>query len=301
MSGLMRRLTRGRAATDDEATPQASAASEPVSATPDAQQGGASVPPNGVATPPGGDDDAKTAVLAQASGPVATPEADRDLPAGVDAATLATAPSTAKRGRLRRRLRYLRAAREILLRDIGGFYYEAQRSDAGLDPHRRLLDAKTARLTRLDEEMRDLESRLGEAHPETILRQPGLGGTCPQCGELHGSDARFCPRCGTPLTGRGSRIRPARSVPSVAATSSGEGTKATTASLWGRPKRPEPVPAADATQADAPDAAEEKSDGGRPSPPPPAAREPDEPAAREPDEPAAREPDEPAPTGSERS
>jgi hypothetical protein len=279
MSGLMRRLTRGRAATDDEATPQASAASEPVSATPDAQQGGASVPANGVPTPPGGDDEAKTAVLAEGSGaaaatdasaaitkPAATPEADPDLPAGVDPAKLATAPSTAKRGRLRRRLRYLRAAREILLRDIGGFYYEAQRSEAGLDPHRRLLDAKTARLTRLDEEMRHLESRLEEAHPETILRQPGLGGTCPQCGELHGSDARFCPRCGTPLTGRGSRIRPATSAPALAATSSGEGAKATTASLWGRPKRPEPVPPADATQAD-----------------------------------AAREPDEPAPTGSERS
>ena len=40
----MRRLTRGRAATDDEAAPQASAASEPVSATPDAQQGGSGVP-----------------------------------------------------------------------------------------------------------------------------------------------------------------------------------------------------------------------------------------------------------------
>jgi hypothetical protein len=264
MSGLMRRLTRGRAASDDEGTPQASAASEPVSATPDAQQGGVSVPANGSAT-----DEPQTAVLAAGEGqgtttddgakgdgtekdatavlPTVDGEAARDLPAGVDPAELATRPTSAKRSRLRRRLRYLRAVRELLLRDIGGFYYEAQRSEEGADGHRRLLEAKTARLTRLDEEVRDLETRLDEPHAQTILRQPGLGGTCPQCGELHGSDARFCPRCGTALAGRGARAartttqKTGTTSAPVPATASGEEAKATTASLWGRPKRPDPA------------------------------------------------------------
>jgi hypothetical protein len=291
MSGLMRRLTRGRAATDDEATPQASAASEPVSATPDAQQGGLGLPANG-ATAPGdgartgvGDeaktgtgDEPKTAVLVDGGGPATTGETKvagdeaRDLPAGVDPATLAAVPSSARRGRLRRRLRYLRAVREILLRDIGGFYYEAQRSDEGVEPHRRLLDAKAGRLARLDEEVRELESRLAETRPETLLRQPGLGGTCPQCGELHGSDARFCWRCGTQLGGRAARTRltAARAAPAVAPASD-EGTKATTASLWGRPKRSEPpvvAPAPDAGPAFA-------APGGPAKPAPPSAGEVD--------------------------
>jgi hypothetical protein len=271
MSGLMRRLTRGRAATDDEATPQASAASEPVSATPDAQQGGSGMPANGVPVVAG--EEPKPAVLAGGDGaepktektavlpPVAGPGAEdsRDLPAGVDPARLAAVPSSARRGRLRRRLRYLRAVRELLLRDIGGFYYEAQRSDSGIDPHQRHLDAKTARLTRLDEEMRELETRLDEAHPQTILRQPGLGGTCPHCGELHGSDARYCSRCGAALSGRAARARlaaptgPAPRPTASAASAGDDSSKATTASLWGRPKRAEPAPAApdDATHADA--------------------------------------------------
>lgn len=271
----MRRLTRGRAATDDEGTPQASAASEPVSATPDAQQGGVSVPANG-----SDGDEPKTAVPADGEGRAATlgdgtkgdaaksdatavlptvdGDAARDLPAGVDPDKLAAVPTSAGRSRLRRRLRYLRAVREILLRDIGGFYYEAQRSEQGADGHRRLLEAKTARLGRLDEEMRDLESRLDESHPQTVLRQPGLGGTCPQCGELHSSDARFCSRCGNALTGRGARARTTTQTGTTAApkptatTAAGEEAKATTASLWGRPKRPDPAasPAPDApTQA----------------------------------------------------
>lgn len=291
----MRRLNPVRhAAPDDETTPPATAASEPVGERADAQQGGNSMPANGVA-PTAGDaktevEEPKTEVLpgsgsgsgsgADAGATAATPEAadqpGRDLPAGVDPGELAAAPSSARRGRLRRRLRYLRAVRELLLRDLGGFYYEAQRSEAGVEPHRRLLDAKAARLTTLDTEVRELEGRLAVPHPETVLREPGIGGTCAQCGELHASDARFCSRCGTSLTGRrrATTTAPAKTPPRPGGAGEGEEPKASTASLWGRPKRPEP--AAEPT--------------------------PDEPAA-EPttDEPAA-EPttDEPAPTGSKR-
>src|SRR4051812_23449284 len=50
--------------------------------------------------------------------PQAVPVAD--LPAGLDPDELAAAPTTsARRGRLRRRVAFLRAAREVLLRDLG--------------------------------------------------------------------------------------------------------------------------------------------------------------------------------------
>jgi zinc-ribbon domain len=241
----MRRLTRGRAATDDEALPHASAASQPVGDAADAQPGDLRVPANGQLEDAKAATEQPTAVL-----PTAAEEErpSRDLPAGVDPAELAAgAPTSAGRGRVRRRLRYLRQVRELLLRDIGGFYYEAHRSEQGLDPHRRLLDAKAARLATLDHEVGELESRLGQPHAETVLRVPGIGGTCPHCGELHSSDARFCSRCGHSLTGRAARDS-ATSAPQ--ATSGGE-EKVTTASLWGRPKRPEPEPArTEATRAD---------------------------------------------------
>jgi hypothetical protein len=300
MSGLMRRLTRGRAATDDEATPQASAASEPVSATPDAQQGGSGLPANGTA--PSAAEEPRTAVLGDATKPggdaktgetkvdataVDAPAAS-DLPAGVDPGRLAAVPSSARRGRLRRRLRYLRAVREILLRDIGGFYYEAQRAEDGVEPHRALLDAKAARLARLDDEVRDLESRLDEPRATTILREPGLGGTCPACGELHASDARYCSRCGTALSVRAARSRttaagPSGPLPAVSASS--DDGKATTASLWGRPKRLDPATQAapdEATQAAAPEESEK----------PAATKASDEPVANEPA--ATSETDKPA-------
>jgi hypothetical protein len=303
MSGLMRRLTRGRAAADDEGTPQATAASEPVSATPDAQQGGSGLRADGAAAT--STDEPETAVLGpstdgSAPGTIAAPAgetaketeaASRDLPAGVDPGRLAAVPSSARRGQLRRRLRYLRAVREVLLRDIGGFYYEAQRAEDGVEPHRALLDAKAGRLTRLDDEVRDLEGRLGETRGTTLLREPGLGGTCPHCGELHASDARFCSRCGTALNARAAKARATSTAgPAVAVSAASETGKATTASLWGRPKRLDQGPTAgpdEATQAavsDSPAAEAESTDA-------------TEAPAQEP----ASEPSEPAPTGSERA
>jgi hypothetical protein len=128
--------------------------------------------------------------------------ATRDLPAGVDPAELELAPlASARRGKLRRRLRYLRRARELLLRDLGGFSYELQRTAGGVirESHRRLSETKTTRIATVDAEIRELEGRLKEPHAEPVLREPGIGGTCPECGELHSSDARYCWHCGAPL------------------------------------------------------------------------------------------------------
>jgi hypothetical protein len=251
MSGLIRRLNRGRAATDVEATPQDAAASQPADDATDAPQGGAAVPVTGDAAPTRLD--VPATAEAEAAGPEQLPGGD--LPAGVDPAELAAAPDTsARRGRLRRRLRYLRATRELLLRDLGGLVHEALRSEAGLDGHRSLVEVKSRRLATLHLEVRELESRLGETHGQTVLRQPGIGGTCPNCGELHGSEARFCSRCGVPLTGpaRGATaaVRGAQAGGStIAPAPADEGGRATTASLWGRPKRPSDPAPGDATVA----------------------------------------------------
>lgn len=105
-------------------------------------------------------------------------------------------PSSRRRGRLRRRLRHLRRVREVLLRDLGGLTFELHRSGSGEGGA--VLDGKLARLAAVDREIRDLEDHLDD-HRAMIVREPGIGGTCAACGELFGSEARFCWACGNPV------------------------------------------------------------------------------------------------------
>ncbi len=109
------------------------------------------------------------------------------------------------RSRMRRRLRYLRRARELQLRDLGGFVYEQART-AGGDHGRQeqLLNEKVRRVRAIDEEIGALATTLGAPARRLAIREPGVGGTCPTCGELHPSDARFCSNCGTRVDVRGS-------------------------------------------------------------------------------------------------
>jgi hypothetical protein len=249
MSGLLRRLTRRRAATADETqpttpessepaaapaeTPADAAGDQPVAAPAESEQPTRLIPATGeqpageakeaTGEPAGGDDAAMPGdsatpgdPAAPAGGVAAGTQAEgteqtaatapaRDLPAGVDPGELELAPlPSARRGKLRRRLRYLRRVRELLLRDLGGFSYELQRTAGGVvrESHRRLSEAKTGRIAAIDAEIRTLEARLGEPHAEPVLREPGIGGTCPECGELHSSDARYCSHCGAPLDAR---------------------------------------------------------------------------------------------------
>jgi len=188
MNGLLRRLTRRRAATADEPPPETPAASEPVDAT----------------------------VLAHEEGPALSEEERareeelrrrrRDLPAGLDAERLETVVVEGRPGAIRRRVRYLQAARELLLRDLGGFTYEVYRAGGTSGVQRDISQRKAQRLAAIDEELRAHEAALGLTGPAaTVVRQPGVGGTCPACGELHGSDAGWCSHCGNPLTDRARR------------------------------------------------------------------------------------------------
>jgi hypothetical protein len=122
------------------------------------------------------------------------------LPAGTDLdALVGERPSTQRRGRMRRRLRHLRRVREVLLRDLGGMVFEIHRSgQAGDEAQSHLVGAKLARLEGVNQELHELEDVLGD-RKGMVMREPGIGGTCPLCGELHGSEARFCWACGTPV------------------------------------------------------------------------------------------------------
>jgi hypothetical protein len=180
MSGLLRRIRGERAAAPDPAPDQAAA--WPGEA-PTREQ------------PAGEDTAGDTAVLQEdpSSAPV--------LPAGVDLDVLVgERPTTQRRGRLRRRLRHLRRVREVLLRDLGGLVFELRRS-ADLvtgDTGDRLVDEKLRRLAAVNQELHELEAVLDDRRG-MVLREPGIGGTCSVCGELFGSDARFCWACGTPV------------------------------------------------------------------------------------------------------
>lgn len=103
-------------------------------------------------------------------------------------------PGFRARGRIRRRVRFLRRARDLAYRDLGGLVFTlhrfGQRSDA-------LVLAKLAILARLHAELCALEAALREQRHVTDLRESGIL-ACARCAAVHGSEDRFCPGCGLP-------------------------------------------------------------------------------------------------------
>jgi hypothetical protein len=132
----------------------------------------------------------------------AVPAVDAEAPATTEVVEAdATAPDAAPsngflaRGQLRRRLRYVRRAREVALRDLGGLVFDLHRFQSDRTD---LVDQKLAALSAIDAEMRGLAAELDDRRDITVLREPGLA-SCPRCGALHASDARFCSTCGLPV------------------------------------------------------------------------------------------------------
>jgi len=235
MSGLLRRIKRSRAADTGETSASGRVAGP--DGAPTAETSAAVASSAKTTELPAG----TAAVVADA--PVH--RADPGVPAGLDAAGAAPRVVTGRRGRLRRRLRYLRRARELMLRDLGGLLYEVHRTgDGDVTAHTATIGAKVERLAGLDAEAAAIETTLGATRGEAIVFEPGVGGACDVCGELYGSAARFCSHCGAPAGA------PAR----VTAASPGE-------------PRPGPVmpkaPAAAAPSAAEP-ARSPATDGGRP-------------------------------------
>ncbi|HEX4108275.1 MAG TPA: hypothetical protein VHX88_09095 [Solirubrobacteraceae bacterium] len=131
----------------------------------------------------------------------AEPAREPEAPTANFAASPVEAPAPPRaegyldRGRMRRRLRYLRRVRELALRDLGGLVFELHHRDRARDD---LVKAKLGTLTAIHREIGTLEDALGDPQSVIVLREAGLG-ACAQCGVLHGSDAHYCPNCGRPV------------------------------------------------------------------------------------------------------
>jgi hypothetical protein len=147
-------------------------------------------------------------------------------------------PGFGARGRVRRRARYLRKARELAYRDLGGLVFSlhhfGQRNDT-------LVLAKLATLSRIDAELRALEASLSERQPLTVLREAGIT-ACPRCAAIHSGEDRFCPNCGLPMS-RKSDLPIAGAAASVAPAGSPGAAVATDSALAGTPSAPSPVAA----------------------------------------------------------
>jgi hypothetical protein len=96
------------------------------------------------------------------------------------------------RGRIRRRARFLRKARELGYRDLGGLVFNLHRFGQRNDS---LVLAKLTLLGQIDDELRALEGALAERQSVTVLREAGIT-ACPRCAAIHSSEDRFCPNCG---------------------------------------------------------------------------------------------------------
>jgi hypothetical protein len=121
------------------------------------------------------------------------PPQEHQLPE--DGGAPSESPGFQSRGRARRRARFLRKARELAYRDLGGLVFNlhrfGQRNDA-------LVLAKLTTLGQIDAELRAIESTLGERRSITVLREAGIT-ACPRCAAIHGSEDSFCPNCGLSL------------------------------------------------------------------------------------------------------
>lgn len=121
------------------------------------------------------------------------PEAPEEEPASAP-----KTPGFGQRSKLRRRLRYLRQARELGFRDLGGFVFDANRFARDRPD---IVSAKLEALDAMDRELRAIETALDERQDLTVLREAGIA-VCARCGVLHGSDARYCPHCGLQVGAR---------------------------------------------------------------------------------------------------
>jgi hypothetical protein len=97
---------------------------------------------------------------------------------------------------VRRRARFLRKARELAYRDLGGLVYNLHRFGQRNDE---LVLNKLNTLGHIDTELRTLEKALGERETVTVLREAGIT-ACPRCAAIHSGDDRFCPNCGLSMS-----------------------------------------------------------------------------------------------------
>jgi hypothetical protein len=138
---------------------------------------------------------------------------------------------------MRRRARFLRKARELAYRDLGGLVYDLHRFGQRND---QVVLAKLATLGHIDAELRALEDALHQIKPVTVLREVGIA-ACPRCAAIHGHEDRFCPGCG--LSFDAGADRPLSTAPVTITGPSETGAPTTeTGQATGAPGTPAPRP-----------------------------------------------------------
>ncbi|HZV76072.1 MAG TPA: hypothetical protein VFF79_20360 [Conexibacter sp.] len=152
-----------------------------------------SVPPPAVGAPTPAPVPQPAPAAADVAAAAATPTGD---PVPTEAAP--RRPGFRARGRMRRRLRYLRRLRDLQVRDLGGLVFDLRRFERKRDD---LVAQKVDQIRACDDELRALELALDERRDLRDVREPGIGGTCPRCFAVFGSADRFCANCGAALGG----------------------------------------------------------------------------------------------------
>lgn len=155
-------------------------------------------PPQPGAPLPATDLSARLQADQPASASAPAPAAPPQPPAADAVAAPARRPGFRARGRMRRRLRYLRKLRELQVRDLGGLVFDLRRFERKRDD---LIAQKMDQIRACDDELHALELALDERRELRDVREPGIGGTCPRCFAVFGSADRFCANCGAALGG----------------------------------------------------------------------------------------------------
>jgi hypothetical protein len=196
------------------------------------------------------------------------------------------APGFGERGRMRRRARFLRKARELAYRDLGGLVFDLHRFGQRND---QLVLAKLATLRQIDTELRELEEVLRDRRPVTVLREVGIA-ACPRCAAIHGSDDRFCPGCGLAFDTHADRpistapVSPQAQAPASPASPSPAVAQAS-------PAAPAPTPTSAPAPAPAPASVTISAPPVKPTAAPVAAKPASPPAAPDREKPNREEPD----------
>ena len=208
MTGIRQRMRRRSGAENPDpaaAAPEVQAA-DGAAATAEAPATSGVTPPDATApatpdatpSPATTQDPAATPAPGEVPGAAPAPGTAGATPAEVVApAAEPDHPGFATRGRLRRRLRYLRRVRELGYRDLGGLVFDQHRFAR---PNEALVQTKVGALAQIDGEVRALERALDDKRAIAELREAGIA-ACPRCGAIHGSESRYCPTCGLALSG----------------------------------------------------------------------------------------------------
>jgi len=228
MSGMFERIARRQADRPDEDDAQVTAEAQPAAepqatadlptddrpterieaVTPAASDEATPAPPTSP-PPPTIDLTARISAAETTSAPQpasadTAPATQPDAPQGdATGGTLVAEPAQRRpgfraRGRMRRRLRYLRKLRELQVRDLGGLVFDLRRFERKRDD---LIAQKIDQIRACDDELHALERALDERRDLRDVREPGIGGTCPRCFAIYGSADKFCANCGAAFGG----------------------------------------------------------------------------------------------------